>query len=343
MADLPERLSREALLALAIKVLQSSGLSREDAEEGAEILVLADLFGISTHGVDRLPSYAERMRTGGVDPRATVVIDHTAPALLRVDGNNGLGPVVARKALKACLAAARDTGLAAAFVRGSNHFGPTISYTYLAAQQGFASIVASNATTTIAPTGGRAARLGNNPLGVGIPNPAGDPIILDMAMSVVARAKIRRAAARGENIPSTWATDKEGRPTESPEAALDGFLLPIGGYKGYGLALMVDLLTGLLSDAAYLTHVSSWVDSPDEPQNLGHFILCIDTKRLGSRAWLGAAMQDFVGILKDTPAADPAHPVLVPGENEMNAFKRNSEEGIAISSSLLEKLNELAR
>jgi LDH2 family malate/lactate/ureidoglycolate dehydrogenase len=337
------RLSREELLALATRVLHANGLGLEDAGEAAEILVLADLFGISTHGVERLPSYVDRMRTGGVDPAAAVTIETVAPALLRVDGNNGLGPVVGQKALRACLAAARQTGLAAAFVRGSNHFGPTIPYTYLATQRGFASIVASNATTTIAPTGGRGARLGNNPLGIGVPNPKGDPVILDMAMSVVARAKIRRAAASGQAIPSTWATDREGQPTASPHEALEGFLLPFGGYKGYGLALMVDLLTGLLSDAAYLTHVSSWVDSPQDPQNLGHFFLCIDTGRLGSQAWLGAAMQDFVGILKDTPATDAAHPVLVPGEMEMNAFKRNSREGIAIPAPLLEKLKAIAR
>jgi LDH2 family malate/lactate/ureidoglycolate dehydrogenase len=336
------RLKRDELTALVIDVLRSAGLDREAAEAAAEILVLADLFGISTHGVDRLPSYTDRMRTGGVDPAAAIGIDRAAPSMIRVDGGNGLGPVVAYRALKACMAAARETGVATAFVRGSNHFGPTIPYTYLAAQQGFASVVASNATTTIAPFGGRAARLGNNPLGIGVPNPRGDPVILDMAMSVVARAKIRRAAAHGEAIPASWATDKDGQPTTNPEAALGGFLLPVGGYKGYGLALMVDLLAGLLSNAAYLTHVSSWADAPGAPQNLGHFILCIDTGRLGDAAWLGAAMQDFIHIVKDTPAAEPDRPVLLPSEIEMNAFRRNSEHGASIPVALVEKLKALA-
>jgi len=336
------RLKRDELTTLAIQVLQANGVSRADAEAAAEILVLADLFGISTHGVDRLPSYTDRMHRGGIDPVAAIDINRPAPSLVRVDGKNGLGPVVAQKALKACLAAARETGVATAFIKGSNHFGPTLPYAYLAAQQGFASIVASNATTTIAPTGGSAARLGNNPLGMGIPNPSGDPIILDMAMSVVARAKIRRAAACGEAIPATWATDKDGRPTTSPEAALDGFLLPIGGYKGYGLALMVDLFAGLLSNAAYLTHVSSWVDAPESPQNLGHFFLCIDAARLGSQQWLGTAMQDFIAILKDTPQAEPDHPVLLPGEIEMNAFRHNCEYGVGVAAKLLERLKALA-
>src|SRR5262249_11791465 len=149
-----------------------------------------------------------------------------------------------------------------------------------ACEQGFAAIVASNATTTIAPWGGRAARLGNNPIGFGVPRPGGDPIMLDIAMSVVARAKIRAAAKADESIPATWATDRAGTPTTDPDAALDGFLQPIGGHKGYGLSLMVDLFAGLLSGAGYLTRVSSWNENPEQPQNLGHVFIAFDTRRL---------------------------------------------------------------
>jgi LDH2 family malate/lactate/ureidoglycolate dehydrogenase len=163
-----------------------------------------------------------------------------------------------------------------------------------------------------------------------------------MAISVVARAKIRNAAKKGESIPPTWATDKEGKPTTDPKAALEGFLLPIGGHKGYGLALIVDLFAGLLSGAAYLTHVKSWVDSPDEPQNLGHFFFLIDTRTLGSASWLSERMQDFAEILHSTPAADPASPVLVPGEIEMQNLARQRLNGIAIDTEMLSKLEVYA-
>jgi LDH2 family malate/lactate/ureidoglycolate dehydrogenase len=158
-----------------------------------------------------------------------------------------------------------------------------------------------------------------------------------MAVSVVARAKIRDAAKRGGAIPDTWATDREGKPTSDPKAALDGFLLPIGAHKGYGLALAVDLFAGLLSNAAYLTHVQSWVD-PRAPQGVGHFFVLIDTRRLGSTEWLAQRMSDFAAILHDTPAADPARPVLQPGEIEMGKLEQQRREGIEIDAAVLEKL-----
>jgi LDH2 family malate/lactate/ureidoglycolate dehydrogenase len=254
--------TEEELARLAGRAFAALGLAPQDAADTARILVLGDLFGHHTHGVSRVESYGERLEIGGIDARAGVRVQRLAPAVASIDGGNGVGPVVGMRALREAMALARESGVGVAFARGSNHFGAISPYCYLAAEQGFASIIGSNSTTTIAPTGGREARLGNSPLGFGIPNPGGRPVILDMAMSVVARAKIRTALKRGEAIPDTWATDREGRPTADPKAALDGFLQPIGGYKGYGLALVVDLFAGLLSGAAYLTHVKSWSDSP---------------------------------------------------------------------------------
>ncbi|HEY9280419.1 MAG TPA: Ldh family oxidoreductase, partial [Eoetvoesiella sp.] len=250
------------LTALGINAFQGLGLPAADAAEVVKILVLADLFGLSTHGLSRIESYGERLQVGGINARPNITIERPAPALRLVDGDNGIGPLVGMRALEAAMQAAQECGVGVALARGSNHFGPISPYSLIAAQEGYASIIGSNATTTIAPWGGSDARLGNSPLGFGVPNPGGNPFLLDMALSVVARAKIRNAMKLGESIPDTWATDKEGRPTTDPQAALDGFLLPIGGHKGYGLALLVDLFAGLLSNAAYLTHVKSWVDAP---------------------------------------------------------------------------------
>ena len=232
--------------------------------------------------------------------------------------------------------------IGAAFVRGSNHFGPISPYCYLAAEEGFASMIGSNATTTIAPWGGSDARLGNSPLGFGAPGAHGAHFMLDMAMSVVARAKIRNALKAGQSIPETWATDSAGRPTSDPKEALNGFLLPIGGHKGYGLALMVDLFAGLLSDAAYLTHVKSWVDAPDEPQNLGHFFLLIDTRRLGSSAWLASRMSDFAAILHGSPSVQADKPVIVPGEIELSNMARQRASGIEIDAATMDLLRKRA-
>jgi LDH2 family malate/lactate/ureidoglycolate dehydrogenase len=161
-------------------------------------------------------------------------------------------------------------------------------------------------------------------------------------MSVVARAKIRNAFKRGETIPDTWATDDKGRATTDPKAALEGFLQPIGGHKGYGLALMVDIFAGLLSNAAYLTHVKSWVDAPDEPQNLGHFFILINTKVLGSTTWLSERMMDFASILHDSPPAEEGRSVIMPGEIELNKMAQQQATGIKLDTAVVKLLQEHA-
>ncbi|WP_186099824.1 Ldh family oxidoreductase [Burkholderia gladioli] len=323
-------LGKAELTDLTIEALCALGLARDDAAEVATILVLADLFGLRTHGTSRIESYGARLRIGGIKARPEIRAEQVGPALHRLDGDNGVGPLVGYRALQLGMKAAREQGIACVLVRGSNHFGPVSPYSYLAAEQGFASIIGSNATTTIAPWGGTDARLGNSPVGFGVPNPGGRPFMLDMAISVAARAKIRNALKRGESIPGDWATDAQGRPTTDPKAALDGFLLPIGGHKGYGLALVVDLLAGLLSGAAYLTHVKSWEDEPDQPQDLGHFFILIDTRMLGSGSWLAQRMGDHAAILHGSAAADPAAPVVVPGEIELARLERQMRDGIDI-------------
>jgi ureidoglycolate dehydrogenase (NAD+) len=335
---IPER----ELTTLAERAFQGLGLSSGDARQLVKVLVMADLFGLSTHGLSRVESYGERLLVGGIKARPRITVEQLAPALARVDGDNSVGPVVGMRALEVATDLARRCGVGIAFARGSNHFGPISPYSYIAAEAGFASIIGSNATPTIAPWGGSDARLGNSPIGFGVPSPGGQHFLLDMAMSVVARAKIRNAFKRGEAIPDTWATDAQGRPTTDPKAALDGLLQPVGGHKGYGLALWVDIFSGLLSNAAYLTHVKSWVDAPDEPQDLGHFFILVDTRFLGTSDWLAARMQEFADILHESPPLDPRRPVLVPGEIELARMARQRKEGIALDPAVLALLNKYA-
>ncbi len=339
---MPTQITEPALQQLATRALQHFGLDERDASVAATILVLGDLFGVHTHGVSRIESYGERLTLGGINAHPNIQVERVAPTIAKIDGDNGVGPLVGYRALEAAMEIAREFGVGIAFARGSNHFGAVRPYCYLAAEAGFASIIGSNSTTTIAPTGGSDARLGNSPVGFGVPNPGGMPIILDMAISVVARAKIRAALTRGESIPDSWATDKAGVPTTDPKTAMEGFLLPIGGYKGYGLALIVDLFAGLLSGAAYLTHVKSWLDAPDEPQNLGHFFMLIDAQKLGSTAWLAERMKDFAAILHASPPTDAATPVLVPGEIELGKLARQRREGIAMDDDVLAMLKRHA-
>ena len=330
------------LYTLGLRAFQGLGLNAKNADDVVKVLLLADLFGLSTHGLSRIESYGERLDVGGIAKNPDITVERVAPALIKVDGANGVGPLVGMHGLRAAMEVARECGIGAAFVRGSNHFGPISPYSYLAAEEGFASMIGSNATTTIAPWGGSDARLGNSPLGFGVPGADGVHFMLDMAMSVVARAKIRNALKAEESIPDTWGTDKHGRKTTDPKAALDGFLQPIGGHKGYGLALLVDMFAGVLSNAAYLTHVKSWVDVPDEPQNLGHFFILIDTKRLGSSTWLVERMRDFAEILHASPAAEKGKPVIVPGEIELRNMARQRANGIDVDTAVFSLLQQRA-
>jgi LDH2 family malate/lactate/ureidoglycolate dehydrogenase len=335
-------LREQELNHLAIRALTAAGLPHPDAVDCARILVMADMFGLHTHGLARIESYADRLRRGGINTLAKVKVERVGLAMAKVDGDNGVGPLVGLRALEAATELARETGVGIVLARASNHFGPCSPYNFLAAQGGFASMVCSNASVTIAPWGGREARFGNSPIGFGVPKPGDHPFLLDMAMSVAARAKIRNALKRGEKIPETWATDRDGNPTSDPKAALDGFLLAIGGHKGYGLALLVDLFAGLLSGAAYLTHVKSWLDDPTEPSDIGHFFLLFDASRLGSGDWLAQRMSDFCAILRATPPADPDKPVLVPGDIEIAKLQRHQREGVVLETGLREKLEAIA-
>ena len=322
--------------------LRGFGVAEGPAADAAKVLVMAEMMGITTHGAARVPQYGARLRIGGIKATARIAATRVAPALAMLDGDNGLGPAIGMAALAEAMEMARSSGIGAVFVRRSNHFGPIAPYALLAAEAGFASFIASNASTTIAPTGGAEARLGNNPLGFGFPNPGGDPVILDMAMSVVARAKIRNAESAGEPIPEGWATDAQGRPTTNPTDALKGFLLPVGGYKGYGLSLCVDLMTGMLANAAYLSHVKSWSDEPEAAQDLGHSFILIDTSRLMPTERLAERMEEFGNILHSTPRADAKTAVQLPGERELAKLKQSRLEGIPLPSKLLAELQGLA-
>lgn len=328
---------------LAASALRTSGMTATAADTVADILVLADLFGIHTHGVLRVPQYLERARIGGIDAEADVTTTRVAPSLALVDGANGVGPQVASAALEAARQAATETGVGAVFARHSNHFGPVMPYLFKAASAGFAAIIASNATTTIAPWGGKATRLGNNPIGFGMPNPGGNPVMLDIALSVAARAKIRAAAADNRSIPDTWATDIAGQPTTDPHAALDGFLLPIAGHKGYGLAVMVDLFAGLLSGAAYLDRVSSWSVTPERPQDLGHFFFLVDTSVIAEPAALNTRMDDFAARLHSVPATDPDQPVRLPGQLEMARYHQQIRDGVTLDHGDVRALEDITK
>lgn len=337
------RVDVESLTRLAVEALRHAGVDSDDAQVCAGILVDADCMGIATHGVVRVPEYVHRLRISGVDAKANVTTDIRSPALAIVDGNNALGTVVGSRALETALDLVVAHGIAYVGCRNSNHFGALAPYALRACDAGHVLIAGTNASTTMAPWGGREARIGNNPLCVAAPCADGEHFILDMAMSVAARGKIRAALRRGDPIPDDWAVDASGRATTDAQSALDGLLRPLAGHKGSGLSMAVDLLSGVLSGAGFLTEVSSWSDNPGAPSRLGHFFIVIDPQRLLGGDAFARAMATFKRTIRDTPAADDSTPVVLPGELEQARRREALQNGVYVSADLIEKLTALTR
>ncbi len=334
--------AHENLRRLGTAALRAAGVPQQQADWTADILVEGDLMGLGTHGALRLLSYCERLRLGGVKAAADITVERKAASLALIDGDNGLGQAVAMTALEAGLEMVAESGIAYLGCRNSNHLGALAPYGLKACEKGFVLICGTNASTTIAPWGGREARLGNNPLSVAAPCPEGPHFLLDMAMSVAARGKIRQAQREGTAIPEGWAVDAEGQPTTDPAAALAGFLLPFGGHKGSGMSQAVDLLSGVLTGARFLTDISPWTDFPEKPCGTGHFFLLIDPKRLLGAEAYDAAIERFRHLVQSTPPAEAARPVLIPGQREQETRETSLRDGITLPQDLLVKIEDLA-
>lgn len=342
MADI-ETIDVPSLTRLVADAFRRAGLPAEAADNSAGILVDAEIMGIGTHGIVRVPQYIHRLRLGGVDAHAPIRVEGKAPSLAIVDGGNGLGTAVGATALRAALDMAADTGIAWVGCRHSNHFGALAPYALRACDAGFVLVAGTNASTTMIPWGGSERRMGNNPLCIAAPGADGMHVILDMAMSVAARGKIRAAQAAGRAIPEGWAVDASGLPTMDPAEALAGSLLAVGGYKGSGLSLAVDMLSGVLSGARFLSDVSSWSEEPGTPSGLGHFFLLIDPRRLLGTQAFAAAMERFKEIVAGTPSADSTTPVLLPGQREQERRHAALRDGAGVARDLLTAIRELSR
>ncbi|MEO3431420.1 Ldh family oxidoreductase [Pelagibius sp. CAU 1746] len=329
------------LRGLAAAALTAAGAQAGHAAATADVLVESDLLGIATHGVQRLASYCQRLRQGGIKAAARITVERKAPSLALVDGDSALGQAVATTALECGLEMTAETGIAYVGCCNSNHLGALAPYALKACERGFLLIGGSNAASTMAPWGGREARLGNNPLSIAAPCPEPPHFILDMAMSVAARGRVRRAEREGTPIPEGWALDPEGRPTTDPAAALAGFLLPFGGHKGSGLSQAIDLLAGVATGARFLTGLSSGIGHPERPSGSGHFFVLLDPDRLIGAETYAAAAARFRRLVQETPPADPAAPVRIPGQRQQAHRAKALDHGIVLPRDLLAEIEAL--
>lgn len=335
-----QRYRAEVLHEFCCALLEKLNVPREDAQEVGHCLVLADLRGIDSHGVIRLPVYAQRIRKNVVNAHAMPRIVRTHASAALIDGDNGLGAVVGSRAMGKAIELATTAGIGFVGVRRTNHFGIASYYVEKALQQEFIGCAASNAPPHMAPFGGRARFLGTNPFSVGIPAKEEAPLLFDASTSVVARGKIIVADQEGKSIPAGWAIDPEGNPTTNAKAALAGSVLPFGGPKGSAISLIIDVLCGVLTGSAFALHLGT-LENLEAEQDLGHVFMAMRTDIFMSKDKFGSRMDEIVRMLHSSPPAPETERVLVPGEIERQNEAKNRVLGVPLVPSVIDQLAAL--
>ena len=341
MAATP-RVHPDRLIEFAAAVYAGAGMPEADARLVADTLVQADLWGHQSHGVLRLGWYLDRVRNGVMKPvtQPEFVVD--AGSIAVIDGHDGVGHVLTALATREAVRRAKAHGLGAVGVRNSNHFGTCMYYTLTGAREGCVMLLTTNGGPAMAPWGGRKKIVGTNPWSIAAPAGSRAPFVVDMATTGVARGKIYLARNKRVPIPLGWAINAAGEPTTDPQEAIDGIILPMAEHKGYAIAAMVDMLSGVLTGSGFLSAVHSPYKTA-EKSNCGHLMIALDIAKFQPLAGFNARMEQFVSELKAVPLAKGFDEVFYPGEIEANNDARHRKEGILFPDDTLADLKRIAR
>lgn len=331
----------DALRGVVARLFAAAGVPEEEAELVADSLVRADLWGHSSHGVMRAPWYLDRLRSGVMTPVTAPETVVDAGAIAVMDGRDGVGQVIARRAMLDAVARAKVHGVGIVSVRFSNHHGALGYFTRMAAERGCIGLLVANGSPAMAPWGGRAKVVGNNPWSIAAPAGRHAPMMLDIANTVVARGKIFLARQKGRPIPPGWAIDAEGRPTTDPVAALAGVILPMAEHKGYAISLMMDVLAGALSGSGVLTEVNGPYQA-ERRSGSGHFVMALDIARFGPLAAFEARIERMIAEIKAVPCAEGFDEVFYPGEIEARNEERHLRDGLDLPEKTLADLAQAA-
>ncbi len=324
-----------------IEVLTKAGVKLEEAEIISETLLFAELRNIKSHGIVRLPTYVKRLENAAVNQNAEMrFLENKAAAVSVLDADNGMGQVAGYKAMKAAIDIARIYGIGLVAVKNSNHFGVASYFSMRASKEDMIGLVMTNASPAIAPFGTKTPLLGTNPLTVAVPAKKGKPIVLDMSMSTVARGKIRMAALQNKEMPLDWGLDKDGNPTSDPSEALLGSLVPIGGVKGSGLSLIIDLLTGALTGTSSLGEVKNITDMSG-PSKTSHLFIAINIGAFMDIDEYKERVDDAISKIKSLPPKGD-NEIFMAGEIEQNIMEKRLAEGIPVDIEVVAELNKLA-
>lgn len=301
----------------SIAALERAGVSPADARTITQVLVTTDTFGVLSHGTKNLYQYILKMRAGGLNAKAVPEIEAEGPAWAIINANAAAGMVSASKAMRLAIEKAKTTGIAYVGVRNSCHFGAAGYYANLAAQAGMIGLAMSNADPNMAVPNSSGVAIGNNPFSFALPYQPDQTIFLDMALSNVAALKVIMAKEKGDQVPSGWLVDRDGQPTNDPsEFPHNSFLLPVGAHKGYGLAMLVETLSAVITGAGLLRQVHSWNLDMESKNNVGHAFVAVDVSQMMPKAQFEARVRQMAAELKSCPKAKGAQEIFLPGEIE---------------------------
>lgn len=343
LSDPSSNLPVEALESFITRSFLACGFSDHNARIAARLMTQADLSGQDGHGVFRLPQYVNRIRSGGmnIDPKFRVLEERTATAL--IDGDNGLGHLVMHHATQLAMEKAATTGIAWVGAKHSNHAGPASLYAMMPLKRDMIGIyVAVGSANHLPPWGGTEMLLSTNPIAIAVPSGKHPPIVLDMATTVAAYGKVKTAAQRGEMIPEGWMIDRQGKPLTDPARASEGFLLPIGGPKGYGLALIFGILAGTLNGAAFGQNVIDFNADSKTTTNTGHFIIALDIKAFADPEGFRSEVDNVWDQMKSSPKLPGVDEIRLPGERLARVMRERQANGIPMSAPLKAQLDNLA-
>ncbi|MGH7279443.1 MAG: Ldh family oxidoreductase [Candidatus Rokuibacteriota bacterium] len=333
----------ETLRSLIARIFAASGVPPVDAEGVAEVLVEADLRGVESHGSTRVAGYVSMIRLGLLNATPKVEVLRDLPSTAMLEGDRGFGMVLARRAMQTAIDKARVTGIACVTVRNVTHTGMVGFYPMMAARQGLIGLACNNGPTIVPPFGGTTPTYATNPIAAAFPARDRQPIVLDMATSMVAAGKMRLAAKKGTPIPPSWALDREGVPTTDPrEAIFHGFLQWAGGYKGFGMATVVEVLGGVLSGGLFGTDVPPMKEFGKEPLTTSAFYLAIDPEHFMPLDEFRARVDRLVDMIKASTRAAGVEEVYVPGEPEFRRHAERTRDGIPLSEVVYEELRQVA-
>jgi LDH2 family malate/lactate/ureidoglycolate dehydrogenase len=340
----PRRYSIPALIVFTRDALLASGVPAADAELAAKQMIEADLTGFDAHGIVRLGNYLNWIRSGRVNPKANIKVLQRSPATALVDGDDGIGHLVMTYSMNLAIELARQSGVGWVGVRNSNHAGAAGIYPEMAVAQGMVGIYAAVSTLNhMAPWGGAEALMGTNPIAIAIPAGKEAPVILDIATSLSSFGNIRQHLARGEPLQEGWVVhSKTGEPITDPKKVGEGVLLPIGGHKGSGLALMIGLLAGVLNGAAFGRDVVDPSAPGNAPTNTGQFVIALDVSRFIAPDVFAAEMDRHLKDLASSPTLPGFDSIRLPGADRRKRRADRSANGVQLPLGLIKQLDELA-